>query len=435
MAGNEQWDNVCTQVNTCALTGAAAFFAGIPDAVIVANGPLWCYFYAYRFLEKTCSGIGNRFFCTQPDNNAVVYGTEECLLELLQSVRQSYRPSVLLIENSCAISLIGDDIAGIAAQVDMPCPVVCIDSGGLTGGFWEGYRAAAKAYFDAMPLQQRSQIAPRTVNLLGCTVSYYNAGNDLQELKRMLTLAGYQILACPGAGSNTADIAAMAQAELNLVVHAELGLDLAKSLERQYGIPYVSLLPPYGVEGSLRWLRALGETAAMPKDNFQPLAWEANVVDNRLRAAQRDVERLWGDIWFEKTLIAAPSSVAFSVAQTLRSEWLDTGSLTVVLHDGHSFYQTPDGIDIILDGQSDSRMIEEHISGLAGGLLWGSGQERAILCQQAVPDVICQNIALPVYDEVMISDQPFMGLRGCCHMLERLWNQYMNICQRVKKYF
>jgi hypothetical protein len=45
-------------------------------------------------------------------------------------------------------------------------------------------------------------------------------------------------------------------------------------------------------------------------------------------------------------------------------------------------------------------------------------------------DVICQNIALPVYDEVILGDQPFMGLRGACHMTERLWNQYINSCQR-----
>lgn len=235
MAGKEQWDNVCTQVNTCALTGAAAFFAGIPDAAIVANGPLWCYFYARRYLEKSCPSIGQRFFGTQPDNNAVVYGTEECLLELLQLVRESSSPSVLLIENSCAVSLIGDDIAGIATQATMPCPVICIDSGGLIGGFWEGYKAAAKAYFDAMPLNPRRMVKPRTINLLGCTTGYYNAKSDLQELKRMLTLAGYQVLASPGAGSSTAEITTMAQAELNLVVHEELGGDMAKYLQQQYG--------------------------------------------------------------------------------------------------------------------------------------------------------------------------------------------------------
>jgi len=429
MAGKKEWDNVCTQVNTCALTGAAAFFAGIPDAAIVANGPLWCYFYALRYVEKSCAGVAKRFFGTQPDNNAVVYGTEECLLETLVSIRQSTRPSVLLIENSCSVSLIGDDIAGIAAQAAMPYPVVCMDSGGLTGGFWEGYRAAAKAYFAVMPLEKRSIVQPCTVNLLGCSVSYYNAANDLRELKRLLELAGYKVLACPGAGSSTAEIAAMTQAELNLVIHAELGLMLAQDLQQQYGIPYLSLPPPYGLAGSLDWLNAIGQALPPGSNGLQAVQQEADKLHQRLRTTTREMQRLWGEPWFERSLVAAPSSVAFALAQALRSEWIATGSLTVVLHDGAAAYPTPACIDSVLDGQNDSQAIADQLANLAPGLLLASSQEKALLQQQAVTEVVCQNISLPVHDEIILHDRPFMGFLGSCHMTERLWNQYMNSCQ------
>ena len=52
MGKQEKWGDVCQRVMTCALTGAAAFCAGIPGAQIIANGPLWCYFYALRHLEN-----------------------------------------------------------------------------------------------------------------------------------------------------------------------------------------------------------------------------------------------------------------------------------------------------------------------------------------------------------------------------------------------
>jgi len=429
MAGKEEWSDVCRQVNTCALTGAAAFFAGIPDAAIVANGPLWCYFYALRYVEKSCAGVAKRFFGTQPDNNAVVYGTEECLLETLASIRQSSRPSVLLIENSCSVSLIGDDIAGIAVQAAMPCPVVCMDSGGLTGGFWEGYRAAAKAYFAVMPLQNRSIVQPHTVNLLGCSIGYYNADNDLRELKRLLELAGYKVLACPGAGSGTEEIAAMTQAELNLVVHAELGLNLAQDLQQQYGIPYLSLLPPYGLEGSIRWLNTIGQALPIGSNGLQAVQQEADKLQRSLRTTTREMQRLWGEPWFEHSLVAGPASVAFALAQALRSEWIATGSLTVVLHDGAAAYPAPPSIDSVLDGQNDSQAIANRLLNLAPGLLLASGQEKALLQQQAVTNVVCQHISLPVHDEIILHDRPFMGFRGSCHMVERLWNQYMNFCQ------
>lgn len=43
-----EWGNVCSRVDTCALTGAAAFFTGIKGAEVLVNGPLWCYFYALQ---------------------------------------------------------------------------------------------------------------------------------------------------------------------------------------------------------------------------------------------------------------------------------------------------------------------------------------------------------------------------------------------------
>ena len=72
---DKQWENICERVDTCALTGAAAFVASIPKAEILANGPLWCYFYALRHLEASEHSIAQRFHGSQPDNNAIVYGS------------------------------------------------------------------------------------------------------------------------------------------------------------------------------------------------------------------------------------------------------------------------------------------------------------------------------------------------------------------------
>lgn len=426
------WNKVCTEVNTCALTGAAAFFAGIFDAAIVANGPLWCYFYALKHLEKTCPSLSKRFYCSQTDNNSVVFGTEEYLLGILSYVKKNTAPKVLLIENSCSVGLIGDDIVGLAQKADMPCPVVCLDSGGLTGGFWEGYRAAAMAYFAAMPLKKRSRIEPNTVNLLGCTTGYYNAVNDIQELKRLLALVGISVLACPGAGSSVDEIATMTQAELNIVVHDELGHDIARYLKKQYGMPYISLLPPYGLEGSLKWLKSLGEVMWLGDGSLQIAQNEANNRKQWLRDATFDMQRIWGDPWFSKTLIAAPSSIALGIAGALRSEWVDTGLLTVAVNNCIEKCPSYEGIDDIIGQYNDGQAVEMQLTTLSGGLLLGSSNEKALLQRQNITDVVCQNIALPVYDEVLLSDQPFMGLRGACYMAERLRNQYIAVCQHKR---
>jgi len=431
--GKTEWDNACTQVNACALTGATAFFAGIPDAVVVVNGPLWCSFYARRYLEKQCPSLPERFFCSQADNEAVVYGTEACLLETLATVKEKRSPSVLLIINNCSVGLIGDDLAGIARQAEFDCPVVCMDGGGLSGGFWEGYRAAVQKYFETVELQPRGMINLGTINLLGLSFGYYNAANDVQELEGMLIMAGYRVQACPGLGTSVSEMEAMSHSELNLVVHEELGGELARQLKKQYDMPYISLLPPYGIEQTLLWLKNVGiHMQLKSKDTLNLLEKEANSKQLTIRTAVTDMERIWGDLWFENAVVAAPASVAMGMAKALRLEWADIGKLTVVAHDGLPSLTSPQCVDSILDGGANSEEIQMRLRSLPGGLLLGSGSEKAFLRQQSVPDTVCCNISLPVYDEVVFTGRPFMGLRGAANLLERLWNGYAAEKQREK---
>lgn len=61
MSEKQGWGNICERVDTCALTGAGAFFAAIDKSEVLINGPLWCYFYALRHLEKARPDMYTRF--------------------------------------------------------------------------------------------------------------------------------------------------------------------------------------------------------------------------------------------------------------------------------------------------------------------------------------------------------------------------------------
>ena len=151
MSKRQQWSNICNRVDTCALTGAAAFVAGIPQSEVLINGPLWCYFYALRYLERADYTTSLRIRGSQPDNNAVVYGAEKYIVQALQNLMaEGQKPSVLLLESSCAMSLIGDDLQGIVRKENLPFPVITLDCGGMLGGFAEGYMRAAQAAFELL---------------------------------------------------------------------------------------------------------------------------------------------------------------------------------------------------------------------------------------------------------------------------------------------
>ena len=57
-----EWENSCHRIGTCALTGSAALFASIPGSYVIVNGPLWCYFYAMKYIDDSMPGAAERFY-------------------------------------------------------------------------------------------------------------------------------------------------------------------------------------------------------------------------------------------------------------------------------------------------------------------------------------------------------------------------------------
>jgi nitrogenase molybdenum-cofactor synthesis protein NifE len=422
MYSNNQWGNVCHRVDTCALSGAAAFVAGIPGAEVLVNGPLWCYFYALRNLEHAKYDMGERFHNCQPDNNAIVYGAEKYLTKVLQRLLDEDRkPSLLLVESSCSLSLIGDDLAGIVRKMNLPYQFMTMDCGGLVGGFVEGYTKAAITFFEKYA-DKKVETQPKKINLLGLSDFYYNGVADRKELIRILEQAGYEINAVPGAGSSFEILQGIGRVELNIVCNEELGLKLAKYLENCFGTPYVLAGLPYGTSGTQKWIEAIN--AVLPCENLQAVLDECKTQSERLTAWGNDYRGPWGCIWFDKVVFAAPGTQALCMAQALRNEWIDTGELVVICQHDVEQNRYCDVADKVLVAGKDSAAIEKVFAKGDNLLLLASSSEAVNLRRQN-RTFFSSNIAFPSADEVLLTDTPFVGIKGAAHMLQRLWNLYI----------
>ena len=122
-----EWEAAYHHGSTCALTGSAAFFDSIPGSFTVVNGPLWCYFYAMKYVDNENPMASMRFSCTQVGPNSLVYGTEDDLRKGLSSIETYAKPERVFALNNCSVSLVGDDVQGIADQMDLPWPVYAMD--------------------------------------------------------------------------------------------------------------------------------------------------------------------------------------------------------------------------------------------------------------------------------------------------------------------
>ena len=450
------WKTSCHHMSTCALTGASAFFDAIPGSFMLIHGPLWCYFYAMKYVEDYDASALRRFHCTQPEGNALVYGTEKDLLAGLEFVKTNFTPERIFILNNCSVSLVGDDIAGIAAKAELPCPVYAADCGGIAGDFAEGYEIAllrvieevkknAKTKRDLADVSEANSentteanvsenINPETVdtkpsvNLLGLSPTYFRGEEDIKEIRRILETAGYHINAIPGGGSAWDEIMELPQADLNLVFRDELALKAARELATEGGTPYLSAGMPYGIAGTLRWLDTIN--AALPAKNTEAIRQEAEAVNARLQFRSSNMQSLWGPLWFDNILIAAPPSEAAGIAEAVRGEWADTSNLVI-----HFTQDTPlrpkAATKICIAGKDDAAM-KETFENWTSGLVIGSSLETSRLVRLKKPFVNC-NIVLPSYHEIIATDSPLCGIRGAAYLFERIWNAKLNSCMEEVK--
>lgn len=441
----------CHHMSTCALTGASAFFDAIPGSFMLINGPLWCYFYAMKYVEDYDASALRRFHCTQPEGNALVYGTEKDLLAGLDFVKANFTPERIFILNNCSVSLVGDDIAGITAKAELPYPVYAADCGGIAGDFAEGYEIAllrviaevkknAEAKRDLADVSEansknadEAKVSENlnletidckpSVNLLGLSPTYFRGEEDIKEIRRILEMAGYHINAIPGGGSAWSEIMRLPQADLNLVLRDELALKAAKELQAEFGTPYLSVGMPYGIQGTLRWLDTIN--AVLPAKNREAIRQEAEAVNARLQFRSSNMQSLWGPLWFENILIAAPPSEAAGIAESVRGEWADTGNL--VIHFTQDTALRPQAATKICIAGKDDTAMKETFENWSGGLVMGSSLEASRLVRLKKPFVNC-NIVLPAYHEIIATDSPLCGIRGAAYLFERIWNAKLSGC-------
>lgn len=413
--------NTCNKTDTCALTGAAAFALGISNAKVLVNGPIWCYFYAMRYLEQSIPDLNYCMYNSQPDNQAIVYGTESVILETLNNIKEQHENiDLLFIENSCSLSLIGDDVKGIVAKNFPTIPVVVMDSGGIKGGFAEGYVAAALKILENIEFDIENNYE-KSVNLIGLAPFYFNGKADIEEIKRILNLCGYKINVTLGHESSIQSMKKLPNAALNIVLNIELGLSIAEYLNKKFKTPFVCAGMPYGINGTKRWISKI--KGIIPCDESRFLE-EANRTNNFILAKSNDLSCMWGRLWFDNILVSASNTIAVSMALALRSEWVDTDNLIVITqNEFDSFDYKSDLIDKLLVFSKDNNKIADELEHFKDGLILASSNECAEV--NKCKNVCFCHISYPIKDEIQLVDIPFCGLIGSKYMMQRLWNVYI----------
>jgi len=263
----------------CRLIMAVTSYAMTKNSVAVIHGPSNCAWAVRNFCQTDYAlYYGNPFLhmpVTNIDQNDVISGGMDKLVETLKQVDKDYNPEHICVFDTCSTALIGDDIetAINMAQKDCCAKIDYISSAGFTTPpLGKSIEETALRYAEMM--EPPSEIPENTVNILGqykeqqdsspmpgkkrCKNKRGKYKDDASELTRLIEGLGLNIHRILISGNHDY-IKTAPQAKVNVISCPTWGFPLAKRMEEKFNTPYIKQCIPIGIEPTKKWVMELAK--------------------------------------------------------------------------------------------------------------------------------------------------------------------------------
>lgn len=275
--------------------------AAVNNMVVLVHGPLSCLAAARNFKTTNYSLYYGQAFthhpCTKMNEDQVVMGGVENLIESIKAVDRDYRPPLIVVLDTCAPALIGDDIQGAIDQVqpEVGAKVFHLPSPGFTSP-WLGrtLEMCSEKYADLMEPPQK--VDPEKVNILGqykekfCHKTpivkdqqqwgFRDYPDDAQELARNIDALGLKLHRVLTSGDYDY-IRTAPEAGVNAFSCPTWSYPLARAMKAKFGTPHLRHANPTGFESSAAWVRELATFTGRQERAEEYIAseWEQLAAD------------------------------------------------------------------------------------------------------------------------------------------------------------
>ena len=232
-------------------------------------------------------------YCSGLREIDAILGDDEKLIQKVLYALEDVKPEMIALVGSPVPMVIGTDMEGIAAEIEDRTGIMAFgfDTTGI-GYYPEGiamvYKKVIQRILEESDAENECQCKGRktnaeeehndkiskegssiensnkqkklesSVNIIGATPIDFGKSNTLEELEQLLVDNGITINVSLWKNTTKQDITRLKQGACNIVV-SHAGVELAKYMEKRYGIPYVTGLP-YGEKYTEIWLEELKNT-------------------------------------------------------------------------------------------------------------------------------------------------------------------------------
>lgn len=323
----EKKDKVCRSRGgeSCAFDGAMIVLQPIADAAHIVHGPIACCGNSWEgrgtvssvgaYRDAPCAAPLHKMgFTTDMSEMDIVYGSETKLYKAILNTCEAVKPKAVFVYATCVSGLTGEDIEDVCkrAEQESGVRVIPVNAPGFVGPKNLGNRIAGEVLLDHVigtgepPPEIITPPSPSylkrgesgaggryletgmwgVVNLIG----EYNIAGDLWLVEPALRDAGIRVLSRITGDSTFGEIKYAHRAKLNVVVCSRALINVAKGMERRYGIPYVEV-SFFGKTEMSKALRAIaGACCDTPLQNGLRERVESVIAREEKRLSEKLVE-------------------------------------------------------------------------------------------------------------------------------------------------
>lgn len=336
---------------------------------------------------------------------------------------ERFRPSAMLVGESCTAELIQDQAGTLASSMGLPIPVVPLELPAYSkkehwGAAETLYQLVRALLIDQVPAPgtvrpTRCADRPARANILGPSVLGFRCRDDVVEISRLLQQLGIEVNAVVPLGASVDDVRRLPEADFNIDLYPEVARTTTSWLARNFGMPSTRTIP-LGVNATREFIAEVAQLAGV--DPTAVLARERPGVaglaasQSRMQWYARSVDSTY--LTGKRVFVFGDATHAIAAARVAKEEM----GFTVV---GLGTYSRDSARDLRAAAQlygieplitDDYLEVERAITEAAPELVLGTQMERHIAKRLGIA---CAVISVPIHvQDVPARYSPVYGFEG-----------------------
>nr|BDN79680.1 light-independent protochlorophyllide reductase subunit B [Ditrichum rhynchostegium] len=368
------------------------------------------------------------------DRHVLARGSQEKVVDNITRKDKEERPDLIVLTPTCTSSILQEDLQNFVdrASITSNSDVILADVNHYRVNELQAadrtLEQVVRYYLEKARRQgtlDQSITEEPSANIIGIFTLGFHNQHDCRELKRLLQDLNIKVNKIIPEGGSVKDLQNLPKAWFNLVPYREVGLMTAIYLEKNFGMPYISITP-MGIVDTAECIRQIQKHVNNLVSN-KTFNYES-YIDQQTRFVSQaawfsrsiDCQNLTG----KKAVVFGDATHAASITKILAREMGIRVSCTGTYckHDAEWFKEEVQGFCDEILITDDHTEVGDMIARIEPSAIFGTQMERHIGKRLDIP---CGVISSPVHiQNFPLGYRPFLGYEGTNQIADLVYNSF-----------